>query len=89
MLHADDRLLLRALKKHFMTHDPSYVNSPPTGEQLKSDFVATKGNGTNMSLVRLLRSGMTVAQVEYYAERQIREHYLMLKSRYLQICVMV
>ena len=47
-----------------------YVESLPSGEQLKRDFVCTKGRGTCMSLIRLLRS-MTVAQVERYTEGQI------------------
>jgi hypothetical protein len=68
-----------------MTHDPSYVASLPSGDQLKRDFVATKGNGTDLSLVKMLRSGMTVAQVKHYAEGQIREHYLMLKSQYVEL----
>lgn len=72
-------------KKHFMTHDPTYMNSLPSTEQMKRDFVATKGNATHMSLVRMLRAGMTVAQVERYAEGQIREHYLRLKSEYVQL----
>ncbi len=72
-------------RKHFMTHDPVYVASLPTGEQMRRDFVATKGNATHMSLVRMLRAGMTVAQVERYSEGQIREHYLRLKSEYIQL----
>jgi hypothetical protein len=61
------------------------VESLPSGDQLKRDFVCTKGYGTHMSLIRLLQSGMTVAQVERYTEGQIWEHYLMLKARYIEL----
>lgn len=72
-------------KKHFMSHDTAYVDSLPSEEQHKREFVATKGYGTHMSIIRLLRTGMTVAQVERYVEGQVREHYLMLKSQYLEL----
>ena len=56
-------------KKHFMTHDPRFVSTLPS----MWEFVTGKGNGTHMSLRRLLRSGMTVAQVERYTEEEVRE----------------
>ena len=55
----------------------------PSGEQVKREFVATKGNGTHLSLIRMLRSGMTVAQVERYAKGEIME--LMLKAQYIEL----
>lgn len=69
-------------KKHFMSHDQAYVETLPSGEQLRKDFVSTKGNGTHMSLIRMLRAGMTVGR---YAEGQIREQYLLLKSQYIEL----
>lgn len=69
-------------RKHFMSHDTAYVDSLPSEEQHKS---ATKGYGAHMSIIWLLRTGMTVAQVERYMEGQVREHYLMLKSQYLEL----
>lgn len=72
-------------RKHFMSHDPTYVQTLPSGEQMKREFVSTKGNGTHLSLIRMLRSGMTVAQVERYVEGEIREHYLVLKARYIDL----
>ena len=51
-------------KKHFMTHDTKYVDTLPLSEQVKRKFVTAKGNGSHISLLRLLRSGMTVAQVQ-------------------------
>ena len=35
--------------------------------------------------MQLLRSGMTVAQVERFMEDQVREHYLMQKSKYIEL----
>ena len=49
------------------------------------EFVSSKGNGTHISLLRLLRSGLTVAQVERYIDDEVRQHYLMLKSRYIEL----
>ena len=69
--------------KHFMTHDPSYVDTLPSDQQIKREFVSSKGNGSHISLLRLLRSGLTVAQVERYIEDEVRQHYLMLKSKYI------
>ena len=50
-------------KRHFMTHDPAYVDTLPSADQIKNKFVATKGNGSHICFVRLLRSGLTVSQV--------------------------
>ena len=70
-------------KKHFMTHDPSYVATLTSEEQIKQDFVTGKGNATHVSLIRMLRSGSTVSQMERYIEDEVREHYLKLKSEFL------
>ena len=72
-------------KKHFMTHDTTYVDTLPSEEQIKRDFVTSKGNGSHISLLRLLQSGLTVAQVECYTEDEVRQHYLMLKSKYIEL----
>ena len=71
--------------KHFMTHDPSYISTLPSVQQVKQDFVGGKGNATHVSLIRLLRSGSTVSQLERYIEDCVREHYLRLKSEYLEL----
>ena len=71
--------------KHFMSHDTTYVDSLPSEEQVRKEFDASKGNGSHISLLRLLRSGLTVAQVERYIEDEVREHYLMLKSKYIEL----
>ena len=42
-------------KKHFMTHDTNYVDTLPSEEQVKREFVTAKGNGSHISLLRLLR----------------------------------
>ena len=42
--------------KHFMTHDLAYIDTLPSEEQVKQDFVTGKGNATHISLIRLLRS---------------------------------
>ena len=68
-----------------MTHDTSYVETLPTAEQIKREFVTAKGNGSYASLLRLLRSGLTVAQVQRVIEDEVREHYLMLKSKYIEL----
>lgn len=68
-----------------MTHDPSYVDTLPSDQQIKHEFVSSKGNGSHISLLRLLRSGLTVAQVERYIDDEVRQHYLMLKSRYIEL----
>ena len=57
-----------------MTHDTNYVDTLPSEKQ-KREFVTTKGNGSHISLLRLLRSGLTVAQVERYVEDEVREHW--------------
>ena len=72
-------------KKHFMTHDTSYVDTLPSEDQVKREFVTAKGNGSHISLLRLLRSGLTVAQVERYIEDEVHEHYLLLKSKYIEL----
>jgi hypothetical protein len=72
-------------KKHFMTHDTNYVDTLPSEEQQKREFVTTKGNGSHISLLRLIRSGLTVAQVERYVKDEVWEHYLLLKSKYIEL----
>lgn len=82
-----------------MTHDTAYINTLPMEEQIRRDFVSSKGNGTHISLIRMLRSGLTVAQVERYIGDEVREHYLMMKSNYialwdkvfncLAVCIMI
>ncbi|CAI8022077.1 hypothetical protein GBAR_LOCUS12992, partial [Geodia barretti] len=72
-------------KKHFMTHDTNYVDALPSEEQVKREFVTVKGNGSHISLLRLLRSGLTVAQVERYVEDEVWEHYLLLKAKYIEL----
>ena len=72
-------------KKHFMTHDTNYVDTLPSEEQVKREFVTAKGNGSHISLLRLLRSGLTVAQVERYVEDEVWEHYLLLKAKYIEL----
>ena len=68
-----------------MTHDHSYVVTVPSEQQVRHEFVSGKGNGSHISLLRLLRSGFTVAQVKRYAEDEVRQHYLHLKSKYIQL----
>ena len=72
-------------KKHFMTHDTSYTDSLPSEEQIKQEFVTGKGNGSHISLLRLLRSELTVAQVQRYIEDEVRQHYYFLKSEFLDL----
>ena len=72
-------------KKHFMTHDTKYVDTLPSAEQIKKEFVTAKGNGSHTSLLRLLRSGMTVAQLERYIEDEVRECYLQMKAKYIDL----
>lgn len=68
-----------------MTHDTAYINTLPMEEQIRRDFVTSKGNGTHISLIRMLRSGLTVAQVERYIGAEVRQHYLMMKSNYIEL----
>ena len=72
-------------KKHFMTHDTNYVDTLPSAEQVKREFVTAKGNGSHISLLRMLRSGLTVAQVERYIDDEVKQHYLKLKANYIEL----
>ena len=72
-------------KKHFMTHDTKYVDTLPSAEQMKRELVTAKGNGSHTSPLCLLRSGMTVAQVEQYIEDEVRECYLQMKANYIDL----
>ena len=60
--------------KHFMTHNPIYVDTLPSELQIKREFVSGKKHATQISLIRLLRSGLTVAQVERIAGDEIKEN---------------
>ena len=71
--------------KQFMTHDPIYVDTLPSELQIKREFVSSKRYATHISLIRLLRSGLTVAQVLRIAGDEIQEEYLRLKSEYLKL----
>ena len=44
-------------------------------------LVSVKDNGSHISLLPLLKSGLTVAQVEQYAKDEVWEHYLWDKVR--------
>lgn len=55
-----------------MTHDPSYMDTLPSDQQIKREFVVSKGNGSHMYLLCLLWSGLTVGQVERYIEDEVR-----------------
>ena len=68
-----------------MTHDTKYVDTLPSAEQIKGEFIMAKSNGSHISLLRLLRSGMTVAQVQRYIEDEVREHYLQMKANYIDL----
>lgn len=72
-----------------MTHDTAYVDTLPSSEQMKREFVTGKGNGSHISLLRLLRSGLTVAQVERYVEDEVREQYLQMKAKFIDLWVKV
>ena len=72
-------------KKHFMTHHSSYTDSLPLEEQIKQEFVTGKGNGSHISLLRLLGSGLAVVQVQRYSEDEERQHYHFLKSEFLDL----
>ena len=76
-----------------MTHDMKYVETLPSAEQIKREFVTARGNGSHISLLRLLRSGITVAQVQRYVEDEVREHYLQMKAQYIdlwdKVCMIV
>ena len=68
-----------------MTHDSLYVETLPSQIQIQKEFVSGKGHGTHLSLIRLLRSGLTVAQVERYVTDEVRQHYLMMKSKFVDL----
>ncbi len=72
-------------KKHWLTHDPKYVSTLPMSVQLQQTCISTKGNGTDLSLIRMLRSGLTVAQVERLVQEEVTQHCLHLKSEYIAL----
>lgn len=47
-----------------MTQDLAYISTLTSHDQIKREFVSGKGNCTDLSIIRLLRTGLTVAQVE-------------------------
>ena len=58
----------------------------PTSQQIQQEFVTGKGNGSYTSLLRILRCGMTVAQLERYIQDEVWEHYLKeLKALYIAL----
>ncbi len=68
-----------------MTHDPLYINTLSSEDQVKRDFVSGKGNCTHMSVIRLLRSELTVAQVDRYITAEVQQLYLKLKSEFVEL----
>ena len=52
---------------------------------MKRDFVSGKGNCTHMSVIRLLRSELTVAQVDRYITAEVQQLYLKLKSEFVEL----
>ena len=72
-------------RKHFMSHDSNYINTLTISEQIKCEFVSGKGYATHVSIIRMLRSGMTVTQVQRYIESELREHYLAMKAQYTEL----
>ena len=67
-----------------MTYDEKYEASLPSAVQLERQFITSKGAyATDMSIIRLLRSGSSVAQVERFVEAEIRQHYFALKADYI------
>ena len=63
-----------------MMHDPSYVDTLRSDQQINREFISSKGNRNDTSLLRLLRLGLTVDQVERYIKDEVRQHFFMLKS---------
>ncbi len=68
-----------------MSYDPLYVDTLPSADQIKRDFVTGKGNATHVSIIRLLRSGLTVAQVERIFADEVRGHYFKLKTEFVEL----
>lgn len=64
-----------------MTHGTKYVDTLPSAEQIKS----LSGNGSHISLLRLLHSGMTVAQEERYIKVEVWERYIQMKAKYINL----
>ena len=67
-----------------MTLDSSYVDTLSSGDQVKKEFVCGKGHATHISIIRLLRSGMTVSQLERLLDDEVRERYLRMKSDFIE-----
>lgn len=72
-------------KRHFMTHNLSYIETLPSAEQKKREFVAAKGNGCHISIIRMLRSGLSVVRVEGYIKEEVQEHYLKFKTNFIDL----
>lgn len=68
-----------------LTHDSRFVETFPTTEEMKRKFISCKGNGSHIFLIRMLRSGLTVAQVLRYIEDEVMEHYLKFKAEYTEL----
>ena len=68
---------------HFITHYLRYINTLPSDQQIKCDFIFSKGNGSNISLLCFLRLGLMVAQVEWYTGDEVQQHCFMLKTNTL------
>ena len=58
---------------------------PPFRRADKQEFVTDKGTRSHISLLRLLPSRLTVAQVERYVEDEVWQHYLQLNSKYIEL----
>ncbi len=47
-------------KKHFMTHDTSYVDTLPSEEQVKREFITGKGNGSHVEWIQITSHCMLI-----------------------------
>ena len=56
----------------------------PTISELRAIGIVIKTSPGKLDLL-VYRSGLTVAQVQRYVENEVREHYLMLKSKYIEL----
>ena len=56
----------------------------PTISELRAIGIVIKTSPGKLDLL-VYRSGLTVAQVQRYVENEVREHYLMLKSKYIKL----
>lgn len=49
----------------------TYVDTLPSEEQIKHEFITAKGNGSHISLLCLLQLGLILAQVEWYIQDEL------------------